>query len=422
MHVHIDPVGGLAGDMFAAALLDAFPPLEAAVQAAVRAAGLPERFRCDLVPHQDHGLTGRRFLVVEAGGPEPHAHDRPHEHAHAHAHAHEDAHAHAHEHAHDHDHEHRHRPFAQIRAGLNAAPLDPGVRHHALAIFTALAEAEAHVHGATIDTVSFHELGEWDSIADIVAASAIIHALSPATWSVGPLPLGSGFVKSAHGLLPVPAPATALLLRGLAVRDDSIPGERVTPTGAAIVRHLASLPGRAPHERRLLGTGFGFGTRTLPGISNCVRVLAFDTEEESGYRDRVTAIEFEVDDQTPEDLAIGLDHVRAHPQVLDVLQTPALGKKGRVVISVRVLCRAAAEEEVAALCFLETTTLGLRILEVRRHTLSRSFGTVEVEGRKVSRKRADRGEEITTKVEADSLREVAGHEARERLRRAVLRD
>lgn len=413
MHVHIDPVGGLAGDMFAAALLDAFPPLEAAVQAAVKAAGLPGRFRCDLVPHQDHGLTGRRFLVVEASGPEPHAHDRPHEHAH------EDAHAHAHAH----DRDHGHRPFAEIRAGLNAAPLDPGVRHHALAIFTALAEAEAHVHGATPDTVSFHELGEWDSIADIVAASAIIHALSPATWSVGPLPLGSGLVKSAHGLLPVPAPATALLLRGLAVRDDSIPGERVTPTGAAIVRHLASLPGKAPQERRLLGTGFGFGTRTLPGIANCVRVLAFDTAEEAGgHGDRVTAIEFEVDDQTPEDLAIGLDHVRAHSQVLDVLQTPALGKKGRVVISVRVLCRSAAEDEVAALCFLETTTLGLRLLEVRRHTLSRSFGTVEVDGRKVSRKRADRGEEITTKVEADSLREVAGHEARERLRRAALRD
>ena len=297
------------------------------------------------------------------------------------------------------------------------------MRHHALAIFTALAEAEAHVHGATPDTVSFHELGEWDSIADIVAASAIIHALSPATWSVGPLPLGSGLVKSAHGLLPVPAPATALLLRGLAVRDDSIPGERVTPTGAAIVRHLASLPGRAPHERRLLGTGFGFGTRSLPGISNCVRVLAFDTAEEtSGQGDRVTAIEFEVDDQTPEDLAIGLDHLRAHPQVLDVLQTPALGKKGRVVISVRVLCRSAAEDEVAALCFLETTTLGLRLLEVRRHTLSRSSGTVEVDGRKVFRKRADRGDQTTTKVEADSLREVAGHEARERLRRAALRD
>ena len=415
MHIQIDPVGGMAGDMFVAALLDAFPPLEAAVQAAVRAAGLPARFCCDLVPHADHALRGRRFLVMET--------DRPHHHPH-HPHR---PHAHAHEHADVHDHapdpEHGHRPFAEIRAALTAAPLESGVRDHALAIFTSLAEAEAEVHGATTDTVSFHELGEWDSIADIVAAAAIIQALSPATWSVGPLPLGSGFVSSAHGLLPVPAPATALLLRGLAVRDDGIGGERVTPTGAAIARHLASLPGKAPRERRLLGAGLGFGTRSLPGISNCVRVLAFDDAASEAHRgDRVTSIEFEVDDQTPEDLAIGLDHLRAHPGVLDVLQTPAFGKKGRVAISVRVLCRSAAEDEVAALCFLETTTLGVRLLDVRRHTLLRSSSTVEVGGRPVDRKTADRGLHSTTKVEAESLRDVAGHEARERLRRAARRD
>jgi len=415
MHIQIDPVGGLAGDMFVAAMLDAFPPLEGEVQAAVRAAGLPERFRCDLVAHADHALTGRRFLVLEtsrATHPHHHPHhpDRSHTHPHGHDHGSTD---------HTPDHEHGHRPFSQIRAHLHAAPLDGGVRDHALAIFTSLAEAEAQVHGATTDTVTFHEVGEWDSIADIVAAAAIIHALGPATWSVGPLPLGSGFVKSAHGLLPVPAPATTLLLRGLAVHDDSISGERVTPTGAAIARHLASRPGQAPRERLLIGTGLGFGTRTLPGISNCVRVLAFDDVPDDGRSDRVTAVEFEVDDQTPEDLAIGLDHLRAHPAVLDVLQTPGLGKKGRVVMSVRVLCRSAAENEVADLCFLETTTLGLRLLEVRRRTLSRSSTTVDAGGRTLHRKRAERSGQVTTKVEADSLRDIAGHEARERLRRAA---
>ena len=433
MHIRIDAVGGLAGDMFVAAMLDAFPPLEGEVQAAVRAAGLPERFRCDLVPHADHALTGKRFLVLENPRSHHHPHhpDRSHAHAHAQGHAHADAHshpdAHRHAHAHDrpsstdhaHDHEHGHRPFSQIRSHLHASPLDGGVRDHALAIFTALAEAEAQVHGATTDTVSFHELGEWDSIADIVAAAAIIHALGPATWSVGPLPLGEGFVKSAHGLLPVPAPAATLLLRGLAVRDDGIPGERVTPTGAAIARHLASRSGQPPRERLLIGTGLGFGTRTLPGISNCVRVLAFDAAPDDGRGEHVTAIEFEIDDQTPEDLALGLDLLRAHPSVLDVLQTAGLGKKGRVVMSVRVLCRAAAEDEVAALCFLETTTLGLRLLDVRRRALSRTVGTVDAGGRVLERKRAQRGDQVTTKVEAESLRGVAGHQARERLRRAA---
>lgn len=407
MHIHLDPVGGIAGDMFVAAMLDAFPPLGAVAQGAVRAAGLPARFRLDLVSHADHALTGKRFLVLESGP----AHEHPHSHEHAHAHPHE----------HALDHEHGHRPFAEIRAGLTAAPLDPGVRDHAVAIFTRLAEAEAEVHGATTDTVTFHEVGEWDSIADIVAAAAIIHALSPATWTVGPLPIGSGFVKSAHGLLPVPAPATTLLLRGLAVRDDGVGGERVTPTGAAIVRHLVSLPGVAPRERTLLGAGLGFGARVLPGMSNCVRALVFDAAAPAPHPhgDHVTSIEFEIDDQTSEDLAIGLDHLRGHPGVLDVLQVPGLGKKGRVVISVRVLCQTASEEEVAALCFRETTTLGVRLLDVRRHTLARTSGAVEVEGRRMETKRAERGSGATAKVEAESLRLVPGHAERQRLRRAA---
>ena len=392
MHIHLDPVGGLAGDMFVAAMLDAFPPLEKVVQQAVRAAGLPPRFRCDLIPHKDHALTGKRFLVHENGG---------------------------HNHAPDHDH--GHRPFAEIRATVVAAPLGAGVRDHAVAILTLLAEAEAQVHGATTDTVSFHEIGEWDSIADIVAGAAIIDALAPSTWTFSALPLGSGFVKSAHGLLPVPAPATALLLRGLPVREDGIGGERVTPTGAAIARHLAAIPGVPPRERTMLGAGIGFGTRVLPGLSNCVRALVFEdaAPKASPSGDSVTSLEFEIDDQTPEDLAIGLDHVRAHPEVLDVLQTPALGKKGRVVISVRVLCRRTAEEAVAALCFEETTTLGVRVLEVRRRTLSRSTSVLEISGGPVRAKHAARGAHITTKVEADSLREVRGHAERERLRRAA---
>ena len=397
MHIHLDPVGGLAGDMFVAAMLDTFPALEPVVRSSVRAAGLPDRFRCDLVPHADHGLTGKRFLVLENAPADVRSHG--------------------------HDHDHGHQPFSAVRSSLTASPLSAGVRDHALAIFTSLAEAEAQVHGATTDTVSFHELGEWDSVADIVAAAAIIEALSDATWFVGPLPLGAGLVPSAHGWLPVPAPATALLLRGLAVRDDGIGGERVTPTGAAIARYLMLRPGKAPSVRRMLGTGFGFGTRTLPGVSNCVRALVFEPTESPGQNTSVIAIEFEVDDQSPEDLAIGLDHVRAHPQVLDVVQTPVFGKKGRVALSVRVLCQPEAEDAVAHLCFHETTTLGLRVAELRRKTLHRSNDAVDIEGRRLERKIARRGSPdrtlLTTKVEAESLRDVPGHHERERLRRAA---
>ncbi len=394
MHLRLDPIGGLAGDMFVAAMLDAFPQFEPAVQAAVRAAGLPGRFRCALIPHADHALTGRRFLVDEAAlAPEA---GRPHDHAHG------------------------HQPFSVLRERLSAAPLDPGVRAHTLAIFTRLAEAEAEVHGSTADAVTFHELGEWDSIADIVAAAAILHLLQDATWFVGPLPLGSGFVNSAHGRLSVPAPATTLLLRGLAVLDDGIEGERVTPTGAAIARHLMSLPGKAPQPSRLLGTGLGFGTRTLPGISNCVRVIAFGSEDAAGggTDERVTAIEFEVDDQTPEDLAIALDHIRAHPSVLDATQMAALGKKGRMMVVVRVLCRPEAEDAVTALCFDETTTLGLRLVDTRRRTLPRVSRRVSVDTGSVEAKSARRPSGVvTTKVEARSLKDTKSHAARRKIRR-----
>lgn len=415
MHIQLDPVGGMAGDMFVAAVLDAFPELEPRVQAALRAAGLPDRFRCELRAHSDHALNGKQFLVLEAASGPGQAAGQASGHHPGHHHEHRD-----HHHEHHEDHEHGHQPFSAIRDHLNAAPLEPEVRDHAVAIFTALAEAEAQVHAASLETVTFHELGEWDSIADIVAAAVLIHALSTATWTVGPLPLGSGFVKSAHGLLPVPAPAAALLLCGLQVRDDGIGGERVTPTGAAIARYLRSRPGDAPRVRVIRSAGLGFGTRSLEGMANCLRALVFDPSDASGGSEgEVTVIEFEIDDQTPEDLAIGLDHLRAHHDVLDVLQTAAVGKKGRVVIAVRVLCRPAAEAEVARMCFSETTTLGLRLAEVRRHTLHRFVEATTVLGRALDVKRAERGSQVTFKVEADRLRDVAGHHERERLRRAA---
>ena len=400
MHLQIDPVGGLAGDMFVAAMLDAFPALEAAVQAAVRAAGLPERFRCELLAHADHAITGKRFLVSE-GSKAPGDNPAPGA-------------------DHAHDHEHGHQPFSVIRERLVAAPLDPGVRGHALAVFTLLAEAEAEVHGATIDGVTFHELGEWDSIADIIAAAAIIESCPGATWFVGPLPLGSGFANSAHGRLPVPAPAATLLLRGLVVRDDGIGGERVTPTGAAIARHLMSLPGKPPRARRVLSTGVGFGTRTLLGIGNFVRVIAFEREDAAGVGadERVTAIEFEVDDQTPEDLAIALDHIRAHLSVLDATQMAVFGKKGRMMVAVRVLCRPEAEDAVAGLCFDETTTLGLRLVDTRRRTLSRVSRRVPLDTGPVDAKSARRPSgAVTTKVEARSLKDTKSHAARRKIRR-----
>lgn len=395
LHIHLDAVGGVAGDMFIAALCSTFPELRTALPAALQRAGLPPEVQCRLIDHRDEALTGLRFQV----------HD-PHAEAHRHAHA------------HGLDHEHDERAFADIRARLLASGLAPAIKQRAVAIFTLLAEVEGEVHGVPTERVSFHELGGYDSIADIVGAAALITALGTATWSVSALPLGRGRVRTAHGWLPVPSPASARLLQGFDFVDDGLEGERVTPTGAAILKHLAANQPVPREARRLAASGHGFGTRTFSGLSNVLRVLAFEEQVAPAEADRVAVIAFEVDDQPAEDLAIALDHLRAHPGVLDVLQMPAFGKKGRMTAHVQILAAPAAAEAVFDTCFSETTTLGLRWQVVERRVLARRQATVQLAERSVRVKVSQRPGARTAKAESDDLLSVqGGRTAREQVRR-----
>ncbi len=393
LHIHFDPVGGMAGDMAIAALLDAFPHLEAGTLAAIRAAGLPEDWRTTLVSHRDHALTGKRFLVDHEHGPDC-GHD------------------------HGHHHHHGHTPFREIRQRLMNSALDKAVARRAVAIFALLADAEAKVHGhEDLDDVSFHELGEWDSIADIVGAAHLIETIGAASWSVAPLPLGSGRVQSAHGSLPVPAPATALLLRGFQTFADDLKGERVTPTGAAILKHLDCAAGVGTAPRRLAGTGIGFGTKVFAGISNVVRVLAFeDAATEAPWQwEPIVEIAFEVDDQTPEDLGVALDRLRAVAGVRDVIQAPVMGKKGRLAVRVQVIALPEARDAAIAACFAETTTIGLRVSKQRRAALHRREERT-TSGLRVKRARRPGGA-VTAKAESDATRAAGDAATRESLRR-----
>lgn len=384
MHVHLDAIGGVAGDMFLAAMLDARPDLADGALKAIRAAGLPKGWTAEAVEHAADGLTGRRFHVL------PPAHGVFHHHPHEH---------------------HHHVAFRDIRAMIEKSALDGGVKARAIAIFRLLAEAEGAVHGRDPEDVHFHEVADWDSVADIVGAAFVIEALGGATWSVSALPLGSGRVKTAHGMLPVPAPATARLLEGFETLDDGIAGERITPTGAVILKALAPTR-RRPSGAVLAASGTGFGTRTLPGLPNILRALLFETdavaETTSGRDSEVAVIAFEIDDQTPEDLAAGLDKLRAEADVLDVTQAAVFGKKGRLMTAVRILCRAPAVERVAAACFAETTTIGLRWHLARRFELDRRAVTAGgVRVKVVSRP----GSGATAKAEMDDIREVPGGQA-----------
>jgi pyridinium-3,5-bisthiocarboxylic acid mononucleotide nickel chelatase len=237
------------------------------------------------------------------------------------------------------------------------------------------------------------------------------------------LPLGSGRIRTAHGVLPVPAPATAILLQGLQTIDDGVAGERVTPTGAAIARYLL-VPDQPPlrRTRRLSRSGTGFGARTMPGISNCLRVLAFDElsagDEGPIGRRQLGVVTFEVDDQPAEDLAAGLDHIRALPGVLDVTQGSVLGKKGRMAAHIQVLVEPTALENAIAACFRETTTIGLRHQITEGAILRRRFDTVEIAGDKLQVKIVDRpGGQQSAKTEISGAARLSGHLARERLRR-----
>ncbi len=410
LHLHLDPIGGVAGDMFIAAVLDAFPQLADGMQAAIRSAGLPRNISCKLIEHKDHALAGRRFIVDELDTHAHGGHDRTHQQPIA--------------------HEHEHISFVTVRSNLMGSALAEPVKRRAIAIFTLLAQAEAKVHGGTLDQITFHEVGSWDSIADIVGAAYLIETLDKhngsqgTSWSTAPLPFGSGRVKSAHGLLPVPAPATTLLIEGLLVRGDELEGERVTPTGAAIMRHLNCSAGIGVHPKRLVASGTGFGTRNLPGISNVLRVLAFEeveqTRKDSGI-DQVIELNFEVDDQSAEDLAVGLARLREIEGVIDVLQIPAFGKKGRMVAHIQILVQPADRDNVIEACFTQTTTIGLRVQSLERQILVRKASAATVGNYTQRVKTVLRPAGITTvKAEMDDLASHANsHAEREALRVAA---
>ncbi len=379
--IHLDAVGGVAGDMFVAAMLDAHPGETDGALAAVRAAGLPQSVDLRVVPHQDDILTGTRFEVVlpaDNGAEE-------------------------------------HMPFRTLRARLADAELTAGTLARTQDIFARLAAAEGAVHGVAAEEVTFHEVGAWDSIADIVAAAHLIEQSGAARWSVSSLPMGAGSVKTAHGDLPLPAPAVVELLKGFSLHDDGRKGERVTPTGSAILAHLnPDNSGLHPPER-LAECGIGFGTKVFAGISNVLRVLEFESTGGGIGEDQIAVLRFEIDDQSPEDLAVGLDKLRAHDGVLDVVQSPAFGKKGRITAQVQILTRMHAREAVIAACFSETTTLGLRWEISRRAILERR----QADGVKLVR----RPEGVTTaKAEMDQAAAGGGGHAGRMARRRASED
>ncbi|MEM7446458.1 MAG: LarC family nickel insertion protein, partial [Pseudomonadota bacterium] len=309
-----------------------------------------------------------------------------------------------------------HRSWRHISEMIGAG-LPERAATHADGIFRLLAEAEAEVHGVDPRDVHFHEVGALDSIADISAAGVLIDALNAQSWSVGPVPLGAGAVSTEHGMIPVPAPATSRLLRGFTVVDDGVPGERVTPTGAAILAYLA--PDRIRPPGKLGRSGLGLGSRELPDRVNGLRLLEIETEGAAIETDQVSVLRFDIDDQTAEDLALGLDRLRQVNGVIDITQATAIGKKGRSVAQIRMLVVPSQADEIAEQVFCETTTLGLCLERLERRVLPRQQSE-PLPG--LHAKRAARPSGLTAKAEIDDIARQAGDASdRARLRQEVER-
>jgi uncharacterized protein (TIGR00299 family) protein len=279
--------------------------------------------------------------------------------------------------AHEH---HPHRRLSHIRDILTSSDLSARTRELALHAFTLLAETEARVHGSTPEEIQFHEVGAIDSIVDIAGAMLMMEYLGWPRLLSSPVNVGSGTVKTAHGILPVPAPATAALLEGLKIFSAGEPMERTTPTGALLLKVLAGKDGFATlPEGSIVCTGTGLGGRDTPGLPNALRAILFDPakktdREERFIHDDPSLLEANIDDMNPQDCGLAMNRL-LEAGALDVWFENILMKKGRPAVKLCCLVKNGDEDGIAEIMMRETTTIGVRITKTRRLSLARSIET-----------------------------------------------
>jgi uncharacterized protein (TIGR00299 family) protein len=320
------------------------------------------------------GVRATKFCVRGEDPVAVHTHDHAHVHNHHHhPHgAHETAHSHTHDH--DHTHEHVHRTLAEITTLIDQSALSPAGKSRATDLFGQLGAAEAAIHGTTLDKVHLHEVGALDSIIDIVGAVYALESLGVDRVVASPLNVGSGRIRSAHGLYPVPAPATLRLLQGAPIYSGPQRAEMVTPTGALLIRSYASEFGAIP-PMRVNAIGYGAGSRDFPDTPNVLRVLIGDADAKAPSVS-VVVIEAEIDDMNPQIFGVVMDTLLDQGAV-DVFYTPIHMKKNRPGILLTVIAPPAAREPLTAAIFRETTTIGVRYREMARECLDREDVTVQ---------------------------------------------
>ena len=360
--LYLDLNMGAAGDMLTAALLELLPDPDGFV-VKLNAMGLPG-VHFERQAAEKCGIRGTHMAVTVHGREEADHHHHDHEAF--------DHHDHHHDHEHEHHHHHEHHSLRDIEEIIRAqSGLSEKVKADAVAVYARIAAAESRAHGVPASEVHFHEVGAMDAVADVTAVCALMEAIAPEQVIASPIHVGCGHVHCAHGILPVPAPATAFLLKGVPIYSDGLEGELCTPTGAALLTHFVTKFGDLP-PMRVSAIGYGMGEKDFPR-ANCVRAMLGETE---GETDDVCELSCNVDDMTGE--AIGFATERLWDAgALDVW-TEAIGmKKSRPGVCVRVLCRPADKEALAACLLRHTTTLGVREQTMRRYVLNRQTEEVE---------------------------------------------
>lgn len=375
--LYLECAMGAAGDMLMGALYELYPEKKQflhtmnhlfpglTVEAeSVRRQGIAGTHMRVVVNGQEEGPGG---LVHAIGGEQRHE-----EHDHGHAHEHDHHHEHPHDHAHGHDH-HHHTP-GHIRRLIQELPIPQPVRDQAAAVYGLLAQAEARAHGVPVEEVHFHEVGAMDAVADVVGVCLLLHLLSPDRIAASPVTVGSGTVSTAHGLLPVPAPATACLLEGVPVTAGDIAAELCTPTGAALLRTFAGDFGPMP-AGVLLRCGHGCGAKDFPR-ANCVRAFLLEESGSAakpgggeGPNDAVTELKANIDDMTGEALGFAMEALLA-AGALDVSYQTIQMKKNRPGVLLTCLCRPAEADRLAREILRHTTTFGVRRTDCTRYALT----------------------------------------------------
>ena len=424
---------GAAGDMLTAALLELMPDPDAVV-AELNGLGIPGvQFSKEAM--SKCGIGGTHMTVRVHGEEESEEmfhhhhehHDHPHEHEHSHEsachehhdhlHEHEDhehTHEHHHEHAHEHTHEHTHEhgdaghthhhhsslhDIEHIVCGHLNIPEQ--VKQDVMAVYGLIAEAESHAHGVPVTEIHFHEVGTMDAVADITAVCLLMNMIAPDQVIVSPVHVGSGHVHCAHGILPVPAPATAYILNGVPMYGGAVKGELCTPTGAALLKHFATRFGDMP-VMRTEAIGYGMGKKDFEQ-ANCIRAMLGETEDAG---DSVLQLECNVDDMTAEELGFAMEAILA-VGALEVYTVAAGMKKSRPGTLLSVLCHEAEKEKLVRVIFQNTTTIGVREHACSRYTLKRSFETVQTPYGEVQKKISSGYGVTREKYEYEDLARIA---------------